>query len=254
MTASLDLPGDVSDNLVTDCQAGRIYVGSYGGGKVFEVDPRSWTIRRKLALPGTFVGVFRLSKDGRLLYMIPDDSPSVILIDTTSFSIIGRTSDRQANSAMVLDEERGRLVRVTNAGRVLLHDRFSLGVIREKRVSGQLYFNVALDASRDRLLVDCMSSGRLFALDRDSLATVRKGRAERGLRFVHLDGENDLLWAGNFFTGELVALDPETFAQRACVRVGVRPRWLEPSADGRSLLVASGVGAVSVDLEQVIGK
>ena len=248
----LPMPGGVSDDMVLDRDGGRIFVGSYGAGAVYEVDPATLAVRRTLALPGVRVAIFRLAPDEKLLYLIPDDTTGVYLIDAERLALLGRAPHAEANTALLVDADRGRLVRLTNQGRVLLLDRFSLAPLRDKRLAGRLYFNVALDRRRGELFADCMSTGRLFALDRDTLATKRGGRNARGLRFLQYDAKRDLLYAGNFFTGDLVALDPATFAERARVYVGPRPRWVELTDDGDRLLVASGAGGVEVDLRTAL--
>lgn len=249
----LEISGGASDNMVQDCRTGLIYLGDYAGHRFYRIDDKTLKVTGEIKVPDGLPAIFRLSPDGKLLYALPDEANHLFLINTQDFSVIGQAPDRQANTALILDLARSRIVRLTNAGRVVLLDRFSLKKLREKRVSGQLYFNAALDENRNELVVNNMASGRLFALDRDSLATVRKGRHERGLRFIVWDRSRDLYYVGNFFTGDLVALEPEGFAEKARLFTGPRPRWVEFAEDGRSLLVASGVGLVRIDLQSWVG-
>jgi hypothetical protein len=250
---SLALAGDVSDNLVLDSQRNRLFVGDYGAGAVHEVDPSDPAIRKTLEFPGRKVAILRLSPDGKLLYMIADDTSGIYLIDADTLTLIAHAPFPEANTALVLDADRGRLIHLTNHGTVRLLDRFSLHPLKEKRVAGRLYFNAALDTKRNEIVVDSMASGRLFALDRDTLATKRKGHSARGLRHLVYDARRDLLYAANFFTGEVVALAPDDFSERARWYVGLRPRWMELSADGDELRVASAAGGVTVRLPIAIG-
>jgi hypothetical protein len=244
----LVLAGKVSDDLVLDCERGRLFVGDYGAGAVHEIDPDAFTIRKTLPFPGRKVAILRLAPDGKLLYMVADDPSGVVLIDADALTLIAHAPYPEANTALVVDAERGRLVHLTNQGTVRLLDRFSLAALKSKRVAGRLYFNAAIDTRRDEIVVDSMASGRLFALDRDTLATKRKGRSDRGLRHLVYDGKRDLLYAGNFFTGAVVALAADDFAERARWVVGPRPRWMELSDDGDTLRVASGAGGITIGL------
>ena len=249
----LPMDGDVSDNLAADCDRGVAYVGCYGCGKAYEIDAKTLAIARTIDKPGVEVGIFRLPADGRRLYMIPDATSDVTLIDTATFAEIGTKGYPHWNSAMIVDDPAGHVVKMSNAGDVVLYDRHSMEIVAEKRVAGRLYFNVVLAERRNELLVGNMASGRFFALDRNALATTRKGRGPRGIRFMAYDERRDLLYVANFFDGTLAAVSPDDFAVRSVLRVGPRPRWVSFAEGGDALLVASGVGAVRVDLARWVG-
>jgi len=106
---------------------------------------------------------------------------------------------------------------------------------------------LAYDRVGGRLFVGNMAGRRIDILRASDLQTTGTIMVERGIRNLFWDEHTNLLIAGDYFSGALIALDGETWHEVGRIALGRRLRTIAADGPGR-VLAASAAGYFAVDL------
>jgi hypothetical protein len=251
-TERLPLAGGSSDNLARDCAAGRaagrFLVGDFEGAAILDVTIDPFAVEKSTPFPGKRVGLFRRSADGSRLFVVCDLDPNVYRFDPSGPRLAATAFGQGHNAAMTIDAAGANVWRAGIDGTITRYDGASMIERARVKLPGGFFFWMALDETGGHLFVTSTARGLVYELDPMTLAVRRERSVEKGVRFVVHDARRDRLYVGNYFTGDLLVLDPATLSVLGRVYLGPRTRWIEETGAGDALLVASGFGAFSVDL------
>ncbi len=158
--------------------------------------------------------------------------------------------DRGTGDPFILDM--GRIRRWSRErGEVIGEVRLPVRFTSPRRVGHRLG-QVVLDGDRGRLIVTDMNGGTISLVRAADLSVEKTIDVGRGIRHLALDPERGLIYAGNFLTGELLALDRDELGERRRAFVGTRIQPIALSRDGRRLTFLDESGGVVVDLERFL--
>jgi len=91
--------------------------------------------------------------------------------------------------------------------------------------------------------------GLLTEVDLDSGGVVRSRFIGPGVRAVSIDARRHRIYVGDYFRGEVRALDADSARETAHWFVGRYLNDLRLTRDGHALLAASTLGVLRIDLE-----
>lgn len=246
-------------NLVTDCTKGIGYVGDYTGGEIDRIDLATFTLLPPV--PKVQIGgptLLQLSPDGRRLYAIDDTNGQFRRIDVATGHEDLELRECLPNGLFV-DETHGRVylpscgwldVYATATGRQLGHVDLRRG-FDPPFPFGPHFHRVTGDPTTGKVFVSYLETGRVYRIDGVSGALEAEKRVGRGVRDITWDAHNHVVWVGNYVTGDLLMLDPDSLDVVGRIPVGRRIRSIEPSLDGRRVYVTSAVGGIRVDVAAV---
>ncbi|MFN7956557.1 MAG: hypothetical protein U0610_32925 [bacterium] len=254
------LPVHTGYNLATDCARGIGYVGNYSGGQIDRIDLATLTLLAPV--PEVRIGgptLIQLSPDAERLYAIDDTNGQFRRIDLASGRADLELRECLPNGLFV-DERLGR-VYLPSCGWLDVYDAVSGQTLARVDLRrgfdppfplGPHFHRITADTERGKAYVTYLETGRIYRVDGATGSLEAEALLGRGLRDVTWDARNGVVWIGNYVTGDLLAVDPDSLAVRGRVQVGRRIRSIEPSLDGKRVYVTSAVGGIAVDVGTVL--
>lgn len=143
--------------------------------------------------------------------------------------------------------ENERLLTSSWGGRVRLRD-LSSGQILKELGKPDLLVQMTPDGQGDIVWLTGFLSGRLLGLDIRGSSAVSSTKLEPGIRFMASIPNRGFLLIGNFFTGELSAVDRLSLKTIYRYHFGPRLRNVTWHPQSNSVVVASALGVFSLDL------
>ena len=249
----ISLPGGTSDNLVRVQTDNSVIVGDFEGHRILRVQVDPFRIISELPFSDKRVGLFQAADDFSRLYLVNDLDDSIYSLDPQNLTILAQVAGKGWNAAMLCDSTGEDIYRTGIDGTLTRYRAPSFIQEASAKLRGAYFFNLELDEKGGRLFASSTSRGFLYELDPLTLAIRQEAPIDRGVRFAAYDTVRNILYVGNYFTGELMVIDPKTLQQLGSVYLGPRLRWLEITADKQRLLIASGFGGFEVDLSGLVG-
>ncbi len=257
-----------SDDLAADCERDAAYVGQFMENGIDRLS-RARPERPARALGNLFVERLPidcpiqtpwwllLDRSGEHLYIL-DEQNQISVADLSSHRCdVAATGDKLWDFA--IDSDRQRLI-LGDAGRVRIvstDGRIDEETIdlpgRSRWILTAAHKTKVAMAADGTIYAAYMNAGTVAKLGRDPLRLEATARLGRGLRLLLWDERRNVAYVGNRVTGDLVAIDGATLAERGRVHVGRRMRTLSLTPDGQALLLGSVVGGVRVDVERLLG-
>jgi len=157
------------------------------------------------------------------------------------------TADLAVTATEVWASGGGALFRCTDRGhctsqRIFAHAPYAISDF----VRGYL----ASDGSR--LWMTDNLTGDLAEISIADQKVTRRLHLARGIRNLAYDANRQLVYVANEVTGDLSAVDLESFAVRRTWQLGRRLRWPELDGGGSRLLVTSAAGGFAIDLDRAL--
>lgn len=101
---------------------------------------------------------------------------------------------------------------------------------------------VALDEGQNTLFVSASLESRVYAYHADTLERLFRFHVPRGIRDIEYDAEKQMLYAGNYITGNLEVIDAYGQDLRQEIFVGKRIRDIYYSAAAKKVYAATSLG------------
>ncbi|MDP8223233.1 MAG: hypothetical protein P9L99_07740 [Candidatus Lernaella stagnicola] len=251
------LRGGITENMVIDCRSQTLVIGNSGSGEVYILnmrDPR--TVVAKEQLEGARLNLLRLDRGRNRLFVGASNKSFLYVLRASNLSEFDRVELADPVSDMTVDRTGGHAVLVVSEDgtvtRTAANERGNFEVRATGEVDvGKLIYNLALDETGRRLFVSSLFGREIVVLDADTLATIGSFRTSRGTRYMHFDARRNLLYAGNFFFGQLDAFAVATdgTAEKAwSMEVGRRVRYLMMDPIRDRLCFTSQMGGYCLDL------
>jgi len=240
--------GPSSDYLAVDCRRRRIYIGDWATGKIHILNHDD--LREIQTLDSKLPHLSKLTLDSR------DDTLWVsydIGHRLRAYSL-GENKWREYEFPELVTDflyfpGAGRLLTASWGGRVRLRDMPSGALLKE---FGQpdLLVQLTPDGQGDIVWLTGLLSGRLRGFDIRGSSTVAATRLAPGIRFLAPIPSRSFLLVGNFFTGELLAVDRMSLQTLHRYRFGPRLRNVTWHPQRQSVVVASALGIFALDLRE----
>lgn len=237
--------GSAGDNVAVD-KANRRVIAATRDGRVSLLTGSELGVSAQALLPHGAL-VTRLAPEG--VYAL-DEWSHVGLYDPTTLQ--ERKTWRITGVSDLLPDGEGGFFVSTLWGGVSRHfadGRIAQGTARRWGV----FHLLAYDRAKGRLFVGNMAGRTIGVYRASDLQRVDSLVVGRGIRNLHWDDETNLLVAGNYFSGALIALDGETWREAGRLSLGRRLRAIAPDGPGR-VLVTTAAGFYAVDLPAAFRK
>lgn len=245
-----------------DCDAERVITGNFQPGRPVELIELGFhplrVLRRAPYCTERATDTVRVDGARGTAWWV-DDTGDVSGVDLATLACTTRIDgdfardlaiDRDTGDPFILDM--GRIRRWSRVrGEVIGEVRLPVRFTSPRRVGHRLG-QVVLDEDRGRLIVTDMNGGTISLVRAADLTVEKTIDVGRGIRHLALDPERGLIYAGNFLTGELLALDRDGLGERRRAFVGTRIQPIALSRDGRRLTFLDESGGVVVDLERFL--
>ncbi|MBI2889190.1 MAG: hypothetical protein HYY13_00220 [Nitrospirae bacterium] len=252
-----------SNMAAVDCERGRFFVGSESTHEIVEYAlDRVTSTGQVWNIPGSEPRFLALFGKGRYLAVVDDGTFRHHLVDTFTGSVHHLP---ELHPSKCVFERKGELW-VTwgspsrqGVGFDIVSVETGSPVLRQ---SGLLFGGAGatgpgrmpaddlctFDRVGDQLFFSDLFYGRITRLRLTPTPGFDQLDLERGVRFVAVEPSRRLLAVANYVTGSVVFLGADDLSRRGEVFLGPRVRWLDFSADGRSMYTASSTGIFEVDL------
>ncbi len=231
--------GPAGDNLTVDARNGRVIVATRDGflsslnGNDMGVDVQVKLPHGALVTRRAPEGVYALDEWSHVGLYEP-----LTLRELKSWRITG-VSDLlpDGEGGFFLSTLWGGVRRITTDGQTIRG--------RVQRIG--IFHLLAYDRAGGRLFVGNMAGRRIDVLRANDLQRTGTIPVGRGIRNLLWDEQTNLLVAGDYFSGALIALDGETLHEVGRIALGRRLRTIAADGPGR-VLAASAAGYFAVDL------
>jgi len=198
-----------------------------------------------------YVTFLHMSRDGTRVFSSWDSGEYCVVTDLSTYENVAWLPQYLFGTCFSFDE--GRRILVTELY-LLFHevkvlDGASYELIRSKKFLGFGVHHAAFDPHGRHIITIELLTGRVAALDPETLQIVKSTRLRPGILWVEPDPKVSLIYVSNYFTGVVTALDARTLGRVASVRLGPTLHLTSFSSDGDGLLAATTAGGFRVDLE-----
>jgi hypothetical protein len=135
--------------------------------------------------------------------------------------------------------------------RIVEGDIETLSYTRQAQLKGVMGFMVEIDPDGRQLFIGSFYTGELIVCDLDDLSTKARIPMGMSIRDLTFDPKRRRLYAVNYFAGKIIVLDADRLAIINSVDVGSIARHANLSRDGDELVIRSGAGIFSIDLNMI---
>jgi len=204
------IEGTVGDNAAFDPITGTCFMGDQKTGKIYRLKLDPLKLVDAVSTPPVRPGLFFAWPEGKRLFYLGDTSEQIYAADLETLEILQTADAGGRNADLLWVEPSGPLLHVNQKGVISALEGPTLRRLWSTQTGGKFLMKLTVDRAGKRIFASEFLRGVVYVLDLDSGRMLDRFKVPPGIRYILYMEDLDRLIAGDYLSGKLYSLDPET--------------------------------------------